>query len=113
MEWKLPKLKQAEKVEEEPKDPVSIDDIEKTIELINTAHKIEAMFKAAFELPLDTLDINSTTFESIKLQKSKNKENKIVIKYATPIMSTETTIDVNNVYGIIVEISFTNTQMVE
>ena len=108
MNWKLPKrIKEIEK--QVSKDPVSYEDIEKAIELINAAKKIDGLFKATFELAIGEFEINSATFKSIKMQKNKNKQDKVIIVYSTPILSTETTIDTCNIYGISISVSFIDT----
>lgn len=105
MKWKLPKrIKEIEK--QVAKDPVSYEDLEKAIELINAAKNIDGLFRATFELAVGEFEIDSTTFQSIKLQKSKNKPDKVIINHSTPIISTETTIETCNIYGINVEVSF-------
>lgn len=86
-------------------EPVSVKDVEEIIELMNVAHKIDASFKASLILSIDTFTIDSDSFESIKLQKGK-KSNKIIVAHTTSIMSTETTIDIENIYGIVMDISF-------
>ena len=106
--WLLDSTEEAEKepIKKEALEPVSIEDVEEVIELINAAHKIGTPFKASLTLPIDTFTIDSDTFKSIKIQKSKKEEDKVVIAYTTPIMSTETTIDINNIYSIVMSISF-------
>ena len=105
--WLLDSTEEAEKEPtKEALEPVSIEDVEEVIELIKAAHKIGTPVKASLTLPIDTFTIDSDTFKSIKIQKSKKEEDKVVIAYTTPIMSTETTIDINNIYGIVMSISF-------
>lgn len=112
MEWKkisnwLLDDTEDEIVEKESLEPVSIEDIEQAIELMNAAHKIDTSFKASLILPFDTFEIDSDTFKSIKLQKTKKEGNKIVVMCTDALMSTETTIDIANIHGIIMNISFT------
>ena len=104
--WLLDSTEEAENESTETLEPVSIEDVEEVIELINVAHKIGIPFKASLTLPIDTFTIDSDTFKSIKIQKSKKEEDKVIIAYTTPIMSTETTINISNIYNIAMKISF-------
>ena len=110
MKW-MPKItKEIEKVENvemKEAEPVSIKDVEQAIELINVANKINAHFKITFYLTIGEFSVDSDSFNSIKLmKKTKNEKDRIIISYYTALFSTETTIDINNIYSIVMSISF-------
>ena len=112
MKW-MPKItKEIEKAEHtdiKEAEPVSVKDIEQAIELINVANKINAQFKITFYLTIGEFSVDSDSFNDIKLmKKTKNEKDRIVIDYYTALFSTETTINLENVFGFTIDVAYTN-----
>lgn len=112
MKW-MPKItKEIEKVENvemKEAEPVSIKDVEQAIELINVANKINAHFKITFYLTIGEFSVDSDSFNSIKLmKKTKNEKDRIIISYYTALFSTETTIELKNIFGFTIDVAYMN-----
>lgn len=113
MKW-IPKIsKEMDKIEEELNmknaEPISIKDIEQGIELIDVANKINAYFKIKLYLSIGEFYVDSDSFRSIKLmKKNKNEKDRVVISHYTALLSTETTINIENIYGFTIDIAYMN-----
>ena len=112
MKW-MPKItKEIEKAEVEElqkMDPVSLKDIEQAIELINVAKKINAHFKITLYLTIGEFGVDSDSFNGIKiLKKTKSEKDRIVINHYNALFSTETTIDIDNIFGFTVDVGYMN-----
>lgn len=87
-------------IEKENVEPVSVDEIEKAIKLIEAAKEIDCDFKICFALKIDEFIVDSASFNGIKIIKNKKEDNKLLIQYQNMLFSSDTYIDLNNIIGI-------------
>lgn len=91
--------------------PVAVEEIENLIEMIELANKINATFDLCLILRMGGFTVNSAIFKGIKmLKKSKNESDRIVISYYNNLLSTETTIDAEDIVHVSLEVLFTDTK---
>lgn len=87
-------------IEKENVEPVTIDEIEKAIKIIEAAKEIDCDFKIRFALKIDDFIVDSASFNGIKIIKNKKENNKLLIQYQNLLFSSDTYIDLNNIIGI-------------
>lgn len=111
MRWGITKtskeLKEIEKGTPVQSDPVSVEDLEKTIKLIETAKEVDCRFQVCFTLAIGEYFIDSDAFRGIKfLKKTKNEEDRVMVSQYNALLSTDTIIKVSDIIGVCVTIKF-------
>lgn len=99
----------AQECETETVEPVSYEEMEKVVKLLTTACEIQTKFVLELFLSIGTFRVDADSFKTIKLSKgNKTQGDRIIISFADALSSTETTIELENIEKVVVEVNYTN-----
>ena len=96
-----------EEIETDMRDPVSIQDIEDMIKLINVASEIKCDFKLVLNLEIGEFCVKSDNFKGIKMSKATKKQaDRLVISHSNALLLVDTVIQVKHIVGITFALKF-------
>ena len=97
-------VKDVEKVKNE--EPVSKEDIEALISLINVASETKSDFELCLKLSIGMFKVDYASFDGIKLVTKKNEEDKLLIKHKNMLLSNDTFINIKDINHIRFNLKF-------
>lgn len=80
------------------------------VKLLQIAHEINCAFECVFKLSVGEFVINAASFNDIKVvNKTKNSNAKVVVKYSDTLLSNETVIPLENILCVTCKVVYYNT----
>ena len=100
------KAQAIDEIEEEKAEPIDKKTMEEAIKLIEVAKNIDCDFQVCLKLTIDEFNVNSASFEGIKLTSSKKDGDRVLIQYSNMLFHSDTYISLDKITKVIVKCSY-------